>query len=495
MGGRVHGSRRTPSASDLVSWPRRGDVKDVLARTRASNCRIASLVIAGVLTFHSPAAAQVQLVPVASGLASPLFVTGAHDGTRRLFIVEQAGVIRVMPIGGSGVATFLDIRSKIRSGGEQGLLGLAFHPFYSSNRRFFVYYTRAADGAIVVAEYQASAGNRDAADAAERILLTIPHPTNTNHNGGMLAFGSDGYLYIGVGDGGSGNDPPNNAQNKEVLLGKILRLDVDGRVGGLEYGIPISNPFVGGIAGRDEIFAYGMRNPWRFSFDRATAQLWVADVGQGAREEVNTPIVNGGNYGWRIYEGTACTNTDRALCTPANYLFPTFDYTHAGGRCSITGGYVYRGTIGSLPAGAYVYGDYCTGEIFTWSGGEQRLLLDTTFAISSFGEDDAGEIYVVDLNGRVSRIADSGGGGAECQYDVAPVALVRRAGATLTVSVSTGAGCSWTVTSGSEWVSVAGDSHRGSGVVSVVVASHPGWLIPRVGVLTVAGKPVVILQF
>ena len=470
-------------------------MKDALARARAGNRRIASLGIAGVLAFHAPAAAQVQLVPVASGLASPVFVAGAHDGTRRLFIVEQAGVIRVMPIGGSGMATFLDIRSKIRSGGEQGLLGLAFHPFYSSNRRFFVYYTRAADGAIVVAEYQASAGNRDAADAAERILLTIPHPTNTNHNGGMLAFGSDGYLYIGVGDGGSGNDPPNNAQNKEVLLGKILRLDVDVRVGGLEYGIPISNPFFGGIAGRDEIFAYGMRNPWRFSFDRATAQLWVADVGQGAREEVNTPIVNGGNYGWRIYEGTACTNIDRALCTPANYLFPTFDYPHAGGRCSITGGYVYRGTIGSLPTGTYVYGDYCTGEIFTWSGGEQRLLLDTTFGISSFGEDDAGEIYVVDLNGRVSRIADGGGGGAECQYDVAPVALVRRAGATLTVSVSTTAGCSWTVMSGSEWVSVAGDSHSGSGVVSVIVASHRGWPIPRVGVLTVAGKPVVILQF
>jgi hypothetical protein len=470
-------------------------VRDALARAPGGNPRIASLVIAGLLAFHAPASAQLQLVPVASGLASPVFVAGARDGTRRLFIVEQAGVIRVMPIGGSGTATFLDIRSKIRSGGEQGLLGLAFHPFYSSNRRFFVYYTRTADGAIVVAEYQASAGNRDAADAAERILLTIPHPTNTNHNGGMLAFGSDGYLYIGVGDGGSGNDPPNNAQNKDVLLGKILRLDVDGRVSGLEYGIPISNPFFGGIAGRDEIFAYGMRNPWRFSFDRATAQLWVADVGQGAREEVNTPIVNGGNYGWRVYEGTACTNIDPALCTPANYLFPTFDYPHAGGRCSITGGYVYRGTIGSLPAGTYVYGDYCTGEIFTWSGGQQRLLLDTTFSISSFGEDDAGEIYVVDLNGRVSRIADGGGGGAECQYDVAPLVLVPSAGATLTVSVSTTAGCSWTVQSGSEWVRVAGDSHSGSGVASVIVASNPGWLIPRVGVLTVAGKSVVILQF
>ena len=451
-------------------------------------------MIVAVFAFHAHAAAQVRLVPVATGLTSPVFVTGARDGTRRLFIVEQAGVIRVTPSSGSGMATFLDIRSKVRSGGEQGLLGLAFHPLYSSNRRFFVYYTRAADGAITVAEYQASAGNRDTADAAERVLLTIPHPTNTNHNGGMLALGADGYLYIGVGDGGSGNDPPNNAQNKESLLGKILRIDVDMRGSGLEYGIPVSNPFFGSIAGRDEIFAYGMRNPWRFSFDRATAQLWVADVGQGAREEVNTPIVNGGNYGWRVYEGSACTNIDAALCTPANYRLPIFDYLHTGGRCSITGGYVYRGTIGSLPAGTYVYGDYCTGEIFTWSGGQQRLLLDTTFAVSSFGEDDDGEIYVVDLNGRVTRIAGGGGGSAGCQYDVGPVGPVGRAGETLTVSVSTTAGCAWTATSGSEWISVAGDSHSGSGVVSVTVAPHPGWWIPRIGVLTVAGKPVIILQ-
>jgi hypothetical protein len=460
--------------------------------------KVASLGIIAVLAFAASAAAQMQLVPVASGLTSPVFVSGAHDGTRRLFIVEQAGVIRVMPMGGGDMATFLDIRSKVRSGGEQGLLGLAFHPLHSGNRRFFVYYTRTGDGAIIVAEYQASAGNRNAADPAERILLTIPHPTNTNHNGGMLAFGTDGYLYIGVGDGGSGNDPPNNAQNKEVLLGKILRIDVDARVAGLEYGIPISNPFYGSIAGRDEIFAYGLRNPWRFSFDRSTAQMWVADVGQGQREEVNTPIVSGGNYGWRIYEGAACTNNDRALCTPANYLFPVFDYAHDNGRCSITGGYVYRGRMGSLPAGTYVYGDYCTGEIFTWSGSEQRLRLDTTFAISSFGEDDDGEIYVVDLNGRVSRIADAGGGSGgatDCQYEVVPSARVRRGGGALTVSVTTAAGCSWSATSGSQWISVAGGSHSGSGVVSVSVAPHPGGLIPRVGHLTIAGKQVVVFQF
>jgi len=470
-------------------------VGDALARARtwAGNRRIASLAIAWVMALAAPAAAQVRLVPVATGLNNPLFVSGAHDGTRRLFIVEQAGVIRVMPVGGSGMTTFLDIRSKVRSADEQGLLGLAFHPFYSSNRRFYVYYTRVPDGAIVVAEYLASAANRDVADTAERILLTIPHPNNTNHNGGMLAFGPDSYLYIGVGDGGSGNDPPNNAQNKEMLLGKILRIDVDGRASGLEYGIPISNPFFGSIAGRDEIFAYGMRNPWRFAFDRVTSQLWVGDVGQNAREEVDMPILSGGNYGWRVYEGNACTAIDPSLCTPANYLFPVFDYSHAGGRCSITGGYIYRGTTGALPAGTYVYGDYCTGEIFTWSGGQQRLLLDTTFSISSFGEDDAGEIYVVDLDGSVSRITNGDGG--ECQYEVPPAAFVGRPGTTLTISVSTSANCTWTAISGSEWIAVPGESHSGSGVVSVVVAPFPGWPMFRVGGVTVAGKAVIIFQF
>ena len=472
----------------------RGDVIEALARVWVAARPIAGLAVVAILTSHVPATAQVQLVQVASGLASPVYVAGARDGTMRLFIVEQAGVIRVMPIGGSSMATFLDIRSKVRSGGEQGLLGLAFHPSYSGNRRFFVYYTRVPDGAIVVAEYQASAANRDAADPAERILLTIPHPTNTNHNGGMLAFGPDGYLYIGVGDGGSGNDPPNNAQNKDALLGKILRVDVDGRTSGLEYGIPISNPFFGSIAGRDEIFAYGLRNPWRFSFDRATAEMWVADVGQGAREEVNTPIVNGGNYGWRVYEGGACTNVDPSLCTPANYRFPIFDYGHTGGRCSVTGGYVYRGTVGSLPAGAYVYGDFCTGEIFTWAANQQRLLLDTPFAISSFGEDDAGEIYVVNLNGSVSRIANGSGGGA-CQYDVTPAVLARRGGETLMIGVSTTAGCAWTAASGSEWISVTSDGQTGSGAVSVVVAPNRGFPMLRIGVVTIAGKNVAVLQF
>jgi hypothetical protein len=456
---------------------------------------IALALLAAVL-HPASGLAQIQLVPIATGLADPVFATGARDGTRRLFIVEQAGTIRVMPIGGSGMSLFLDIRARVRSGGEQGLLGLAFHPSYSANRRFFVYYTRATDGAIVIAEYAASALNRDAADTTERVLLTIPHPSFTNHNGGMLAFGPDGYLYIGVGDGGSGNDPPNNAQNKDALLGKLLRIDVNGQSGSLPYATPLSNPFFGSIAGRDEIFAYGLRNPWRFAFDRLTNQLWIADVGQGDREEVNTPIQNGGNYGWRVYEGTACTNTDRALCAPANYLFPIFEYGHTGGRCSITGGYVYRGSLNSLPAGRYVYGDFCSGEIFSWDGTAQRLLVDTTLSISSFGEDDDGEIYVVGLNGVVNRIADAGGGGAACAANVSPSQLtVGRPGDTVTVSVTAAAGCEWTATSTVAWITFpSGASGVGTGTFTVSISRRSGWLLGRVGSIMIGGQQIVVIQ-
>ena len=453
-------------------------------------------MLAGLLHAAS-ASAQIQLVPVATGLVNPVFVTGARDSTRRLFIVEQAGTIRVMPIDGSAISLFLDIRSRVRSGGEQGLLGLAFHPSYAINRRFFVYYTRAIDGAIVIAEYAASAANPEVADATERVLLTIPHPSFSNHNGGMVAFGPDGYLYIGVGDGGSGNDPPNNAQNKNALLGKLLRIDVDRQSGSLPYAIPLSNPFFGLIDGRDEIFAYGLRNPWRFAFDRLTNQLWLADVGQGDREEVNTPIQHGGNYGWRVFEGSACTNVDRALCSPSNYLFPVFEYGHTGGRCSITGGYVYRGSLNSLPAGLYVYGDFCSGEIFTWNGTEQRLVLDTSLSISSFGEDDAGEIYVVGLNGVVNRIAGaSGGGGAACTPNISPSPLVvRREGETATISVFASAGCAWNATSTVDWITFpSGATGVGSGTLTISVPPRRGWPIPRFGVISIAGQTIVVIQ-
>ena len=345
-----------------------------------------------------------QLNQVVSGLSNPLFVGHAGDNSNRLFIVERVGVIKVLQPGSSTPTIFLNITAKVRSGGERGLLGLAFHPLYENNGRFFVFYTRestvTADvGDIVIAEYGVSAANENVADTTETVLLTIEHTEFTTHNGGMMAFDFDGYLRIGVGDGGSRDDPGNNAQVTNTVLGKILRIDVDVPPPAL-YSSPPSNPYVG-VPGRDEIFSIGWRNPWRWSFDRQTGQQWVADVGQDAREEVDTPIVNGGNYGWRVFEGIACNTApglDQSLCVPQNFLFPIFDYTHSGERCSIIGGYVYRGSQSTLPLGTYVYGDLCTGEIFTWNGTSQTVALDTTVIISSFGEDEQGELYVVDIS-------------------------------------------------------------------------------------------------
>lgn len=356
------------------------------------------------LRDESPAAIEIVLEPVLSGLNSPIYVTNAHDGRNRLFIVEQPGRIKVLQPGASNPTVFLDIASKVLSGGERGLLGLAFHPQFSTNRRFFVDYTRQSDGATVIAEYRASASNPDVAETGESVLLVIAQPF-ANHNGGMVEFGPDQFLYIGMGDGGSANDPGNRAQNTGELLGKILRIDVDHANGGVAYSSPSDNPFFGAIAGRDEIYAYGMRNPWRFSFDPATGQLYAGDVGQGAREEIDI-VTRGGNYGWRVMEGNICNPSfNGGACTPTG-ISPVAEYNHSGGRCSVTGGYVYRGSQSSLPAGTYVYADFCSGEIFMLSGGATGLLLDTSMSISSFGEDEAGEIYVVAINGTVSRIAN-----------------------------------------------------------------------------------------
>ncbi len=334
---------------------------------------------------------------ITSGLNLPLYITHAHEGTNRRFIVEQPGIISVMQPGSSSRTTFLDIRTRVLSGGERGLLGLAFHPQFGSNGRFFVDYTRQPDGATVIAEYRVSPANPNAAGNTENVLLLIPQPYE-NHNGGMIEFGPDGYLYIGMGDGGSANDPQNRAQNINELLGKILRIDVDSPVP------PPSNPYAGSIPGRDEIYAIGMRNPWRFSFDRATGQLYAGDVGQNDREEVDI-VTAGGNYGWRIIEGTRCTGFGPVSCSNPGFIPPIVEYDHStNGRCSITGGYVYRGSKQSLPLGAYIYGDYCSGEIFMFQGGVQTILLDTAFNISSFGEDQDGELYVVNLGGGIYRI-------------------------------------------------------------------------------------------
>ena len=364
---------------------------------------VALLMLAGV------ARAEVRLEPVATGLSSPVFMTHGGDGSNRLYVVERPGVVRVVVPGDSEATVFLDIRNRVNAGGnEQGLLGLAFHPDYAVNRRFFVFYTRAGDDAIVVSEFRRS-DDPLVAVPTEDIVLVVAHPTFTNHNGGMLAFGPDGHLYVGIGDGGSSNDPTNQAQNVLSLLGKVLRIDIDvtDAVAGTRYSAPGDNPFVG-APGRDEIYAYGFRNPWRFSFDRETGALWVADVGQGAREEVDGVVVRGGNYGWRVYEGSACSGNDATLCNPANFIAPTFEYPHAAQRCAITGGYVYRGVRATLPRGAYVYGDYCTGEILLWDGVSQQPLLSLAGNLSSFGEDELGELYAIDIAGTLYRLASVG---------------------------------------------------------------------------------------
>ncbi len=367
---------------------------------------VTAALLASVVAASSDARAQsIQLEPVLTGLSSPLYVGNARDGSRRLFIVERGGLIRVLQNGSTTTTLFLDISSRVAAGNERGLLGLAFHPQFAVNRRFFVNYTRVSDGATVIAEYRASAANRDVADTAETVLLVIAQPFS-NHNGGMIEFGNDGFLYIGMGDGGSANDPGNRAQNIDELLGKMLRIDIDTPNGSIPYSSPPDNPFFGATAGRDEIYAVGLRNPFRWSFDRTTGQLYAGDVGQGQREEIDI-ITLGSNYGWRVFEGTLCTNLDPPQCAASGFTAPIAEYTHASGRCSITGGYVYRGARASLPTGAYVYGDFCTGEIFKLESGVQSLLLDTSLGISSFGEDEFGELYVVGLSGTVSRIRSS----------------------------------------------------------------------------------------
>lgn len=367
-------------------------------------CILITLGAQRIEPVSAQTSADITLETVVTGLDTPLYVTHSRDRSGRLFIVEQPGRIKVLHSGSSSPSVFLDIVGKVLSGGERGLLGLAFHPQFESNRRFFVNYTRRPDGATVIAEYHASANNPDQADGTELIHLSFAQPF-ANHNGGMLEFGPDGFLYIGTGDGGSANDPGNRAQNVNELLGKILRIDVDHPANGLPYSSPSNNPFFGSVNGRDEIYAYGLRNPWRFSFDRSTGDLYAGDVGQGAREEIDI-IENGGNYGWRVFEGTLCTNNDPGRCSPGAFTPPIAEYNHSGGRCSITGGYIYRGSKSSLPFGSYVFADFCTGEIFLLQGGNQSLLMDTSMSISSFGEDQDGEVYVVGIEGTVRRFTN-----------------------------------------------------------------------------------------
>jgi glucose/arabinose dehydrogenase len=378
---------------------------------RSINIRLAVLFLAAAAAVEGlgqtslPAA---RLQTRFSGLSAPIFLTHAGDGSKRIFIVERAGVIKVVQPGSNVPTVFLNISGLTTTDGERGLLGLAFHPNYENNRRFFVYYT-AIGGDLQISEFQASSADPNVALIAEKPILTIEHSQNNNHNGGTIAFGPDGYLYAGPGDGGSGNDPPNNAQNINSLLGKVIRIDVNVPAEQqVPYLIPPTNPFAGATPGADEIFATGLRNPFRWSFDRGgTNQLWLGDVGQNAWEEVDI-IVNGGNYGWRIYEGNQCTGLGPDPCVPANYVAPVFVYSsqNTTSRCSITGGYVYRGGLGTLPNGSYIYGDYCTGEVLVWHNNQQIPLFDIQdFNLVSFGEDEDGELYVVRIGqGNIAKI-------------------------------------------------------------------------------------------
>jgi glucose/arabinose dehydrogenase len=298
----------------------------------------------------------------------------------------------------------------VSKGGERGLLGLAFHPSYETNGKFYVDFTR-ADGDTAINEYHVSSGDPDVADRGSgRRIITIQQPY-ANHNGGGLAFGPDKYLYIGMGDGGSGGDPGNRAQNLDSLLGKILRIDINGTSAGRGYRIPKGNPYVG-RAGRDEIWSRGLRNPWRFSFDRFSGTLWIGDVGQGRYEEIDratgaSTYGRGWNYGWRVLEGKHCYRPSTG-CSKTGKKGPVIEYSHAAGACAVTGGYAYHGTASPRLVGRYVFGDFCNGRIYTVrqsvSPPTASLLVDTNLLISSFGEDEAGEIYVVDLNGSVYRL-------------------------------------------------------------------------------------------
>jgi glucose/arabinose dehydrogenase len=378
---------------------------------------------------------NVALVQVAAGLVSPVHITHAGDGSGRLFIVEQAGRVKILQ-GGSISGVFLDIVDRVLppASSEQGLLSVAFPPSYGDGiKHFYVYYTN-KNGDNQLSRFSIGPNPDQADPNSEEVLLVIPHPNHTNHNGGQLAFGADGYLYIGTGDGGGGGDPQGNAQNLKSLLGKLLRIDVDpllpiptahkvylpsiarqlsGSGEPRRYLIPSDNPFLNDPKARPEIWAFGLRNPWRFSFDRQSGDLWIGDVGQNSWEEIDYQPINsqgGENYGWNILEGEACYADPN--CDPAGFTPPVKVYPHASGNCSVTGGMVYHGAAQPALKGIYFYGDYCTGSLWglRWENEawQNSLLLDTPYNIASFGENEAGELFLADLSsGAIYQVVQS----------------------------------------------------------------------------------------
>ena len=361
----------------------------------------------GATPNPTPNPSPIVLASFATGFVTPIGQETPDDGSGRLFVIEQGGTIRIIQNATVLSTPFLDVTALVESGGEKGLIGLAFHPNFNTNRRFFIYYTRRVGQQLqsVISEYSSPSLNPDQADAtSERQLLIVDKPFD-NHNGGQLAFGPDGFLYIALGEGGS----PANAQNLLTLLGKILRIDVDGPFSpGKQYGIPADNPFAQG-GGLPEIWAYGLRNPWRFSFDRATGRLFAGDVGEGRFEEVNL-IVGGGNFGWSIMEGNHCF-PQGSSCNTTGLTLPITEYAHdATGGIAVIGGFVYRGALMPGLVGHYIFGDFSSGHVWglqevspgSW---QQTLLLTHNLTVSAFGQDAAGELYLVDYgNGAVLNI-------------------------------------------------------------------------------------------
>ena len=362
---------------------------------------------AGAFTLDQP-------FPNLPNFSSPIFLAGVPAPDTRLVVVEQTGRVKVFTPS-AAVSTsqvILDVSTRIVFGGEQGLLGLAFDPNFTTNRFIYVDYTRRSDGATVVARYTWDAGTNSASLASEKIILTVPQPF-ANHNGGMLAFGPDGNLYIALGDGGSGGDPQNNAQDiTNNLLGKILRIDVHPQNPADLYDVPPDNPFVKTVGASPEIWAYGLRNPFRFSFDRQTGALWVGDVGQNAIEEIDI-VTKGANLGWSRFEGTQTYNANIALGGGVPHTPPVYQYDHSLG-VAIIGGYVYRGSRFASLFGKYLYTDFGSGTLWAIdTNGQNNTVLTTASSPTSFGEDDAGELYLVSQNGRLYQLTETGGGGSQ----------------------------------------------------------------------------------
>ncbi len=421
--------------------------EDGLDRKRRLACILGLGVaaVAGLAGAQSPP--EIALETLATGLSAPTAIASAGDA--RLFVTLQRGRVVIFDGGRVLPTAFLDIQSLVSCCGERGLLGLAFHPRYSENGFLLIDYTNTA-GDTVISRYRVSATDPNAADAGSGVtLLVIPQPF-ANHNGGQLQFGPDGFLYVGMGDGGSANDPMCNGQRDETLLGKILRLDVDANVGSPPfYGIPPDNPFAAPGGARDEIWAKGLRNPWRFSFDRATGDLFIGDVGQGAREEIDFQPAGsrgGENYGWKVMEGTACGGggtsgcpSGAATCNAPGLTLPILEYSHSSGDCSVTGGYVYRGRLFPRLAGTYFYGDYCTGKIWGATRGaggwSSRLFSSRAAGLTSFGEDSAGELYLVTEGGLLARVVDANPS-APSIASVSPPSGPARGGATIVVAGS-----------------------------------------------------------